>query len=85
MYTINATGNKVEAMSYLDHYPCCIGCPVEKYCGTMVSSVRLCHSYDDSMAEKEKSHALTLSEAAPEEEQMPDEDVELTKIDDPAI
>lgn len=33
---------------YLDHYPCCIGCPVEKYCGTMVDSIRLCNSYNDS-------------------------------------
>ena len=32
-------------MRYLDKYPDCIGCPVEKYCGTMVSSIRLCNSY----------------------------------------
>ena len=48
-------------MSYLDKYPSCIGCPVEKYCGTMVSSIRLCHSCDD----KEDTHVLTLSKAAP--------------------
>lgn len=50
-------------MTYLEKYPNCIGCPVEKYCGTAVSSIRLCHSYNDSVAEKEKSHVLTLSKA----------------------
>ena len=35
-------------MSYLDKYPHCIGCPVTKYCGTMVSSIKLCHSYDET-------------------------------------
>ena len=50
-------------MSYLEHYPNCIGCPVIKYCGTMVASTRLCHSYDDNMASKESQHVLTLSEA----------------------
>ena len=50
-------------MTYLEKYPNCIGCPVEKYCGTAVSSIRLCHSYKDSAAEKEKSHVLTLSKA----------------------
>ena len=55
-------------MTYLEKYPNCMGCPVEKYCGTAVSSIRLCHSYDDSMAEKEKNHVLTLSKAASAEE-----------------
>lgn len=32
-------------MSYLDAYPACQGCPVSKYCGTMVSCIRLCNSY----------------------------------------
>ena len=32
-------------MRYIDKYPNCIGCPVEKYCGTMVSSIKLCNSY----------------------------------------
>jgi hypothetical protein len=47
-------------MSYLDKYPDCAGCPVSKYCGTMVSSIRLCHSCDD----KNDAHVLTLSKAA---------------------
>ena len=64
-------------MTYLDKYPNCNGCPVEKYCGTMVSSVRLCHSYDDSMAEKEKSHALILSKAAPMTEEQIEERLEM--------
>jgi hypothetical protein len=34
-------------MSYLDKYPECVGCPVAKYCGTMVSSIRLCNSYNN--------------------------------------
>ena len=46
-------------MSYLDKYPDCAGCPVSKYCGTMVSSIRLCHSCDDK-----DTHVLTLSKAA---------------------
>lgn len=32
---------------YLDHYPDCVGCPVAKYCGTMVGSIRLCNSYNE--------------------------------------
>ena len=60
-------------MSYLGKYPHCIGCPVEKYCGTMVSSTRLCHSNDDSMAEKESKSVLTMvkdeNEAAVEGEE----------------
>ena len=52
-------------MKYIDVYKNCIGCPVEKYCGTAVSSIRLCHSYNDATAENQKaSHVLTLSEAA---------------------
>ena len=31
-------------MKYIDKYPNCIGCPVSKWCGTAVSSVRLCNS-----------------------------------------
>lgn len=52
-------------MTYFDKYPNCINCPVDKYCGTAVSSIRLCQSYNDSIAEKEKSHILTLSKATP--------------------
>ena len=40
-------------MSYFDEYPGCINCPVSQYCGTVVSSVKLCHSYNDSIMEKE--------------------------------
>lgn len=39
-------------MSYLDKYPGCIGCPVSKYCGTMISSIRLCHSCDEPSVEE---------------------------------
>lgn len=34
-------------MRYLDKYPNCVGCPVEKYCGTMISSIKLCNSYEE--------------------------------------
>ena len=55
--------------TYYDKYHC-INCPVEKYCGTMVSCIRLCHSYNDATAENQKaSHVLTLSEAAPDLEE----------------
>ena len=37
-------------MTYYDKYHC-VNCPVDKYCGTMVSSIKLCHSYNDSMEE----------------------------------
>ena len=33
-------------MRYIDVYKNCRGCPVYKYCGTMVSSIRLCNSYN---------------------------------------
>lgn len=39
-------------MSYLDHYPECSGCPVAKYCGTAVQSLRLCNSYNDKTADQ---------------------------------
>ena len=32
-------------MTFLDKYKDCRICPVRKYCGTMVSSIRLCNSY----------------------------------------
>lgn len=35
-------------MSYLEKYPKCTGCPVSKYCGTMISSTRLYNSYESS-------------------------------------
>ena len=43
-------------MTYLDKYPSCIGCPVYQYCGTAVSSTKLCHSY------KEEDDIETLAE-----------------------
>lgn len=33
-------------MAYIDKYPGCNGCPVAKYCGTIISSIKLCNSYD---------------------------------------
>ena len=35
-------------MKYLDKYPNCIGCPVSKYCGTMIGSISLCNSYQEN-------------------------------------
>lgn len=35
-------------MTYLDQHPHCKGCPVSQYCGTMVSSIKLCNSYKDT-------------------------------------
>lgn len=49
-------------MSYLDKYPDCLGCPVTKYCGTVVGSIKLCNSYNDSM-QQESAHLLLLSKA----------------------
>lgn len=40
-------------MSYLDKYPGCVGCPVEVYCGTVVSCFRLCNSYDNKEEQKD--------------------------------
>lgn len=34
-------------MRYIDKYPNCNRCPVYKYCGTVVSSIKLCNSYKD--------------------------------------
>ena len=33
--------------TYLDVYPHCEGCPVQEYCGTMVSTFNMCNSYPD--------------------------------------
>lgn len=30
----------------LDQYPHCIRCPMSKYCGTVVSSIKLCCNVD---------------------------------------
>lgn len=35
-------------MTYLDIYEDCAGCPVSKYCGTIVSSIKLCKSYENN-------------------------------------
>lgn len=35
-------------MKYLDKYPNCVGCPVSKYCGIMIGSIRLCNSYQEN-------------------------------------
>lgn len=43
-------------MKYLDKYPHCNGCPVYKYCGTMISSVRLCNSYEENFKENKGSN-----------------------------
>ena len=47
-------------MSYYEKYHC-VGCPVEKYCGTVVSCTRLCHSYKES--EEDSTPILTLSKS----------------------
>lgn len=54
-------------MTYYDKFHC-INCPVDKYCGTVVGSIKLCLSYNDSIAQKENHHLLTLSKAATAEE-----------------
>ena len=40
-------------MKYLDKYPSCKGCPVSSFCGTMVSSSRLCNSYENKEEQKD--------------------------------
>ena len=35
-------------MTYFDVYPDCRGCPVKRYCGTMISCTKLCRSYGSS-------------------------------------
>ena len=44
-------------MRYLDKYPGCMGCPVSNYCGTMISSIRLCHSYSEPSIEEIDAYA----------------------------
>ena len=51
-----------QLMTYYEKYHC-NGCPVEKYCGTMVSCSRLCHSYNDDIAVKESASVLTMSKS----------------------
>ena len=64
-------------MTYLDKYPNCNGCPVEKYCGTAVGSIKLCHSYNDAAIDNEKTYVLTLSNAAPMTEEQIEEKLEM--------
>ena len=33
-----------KGTTMLDIYPHCVGCPREKYCGTMISSYRCCNN-----------------------------------------
>lgn len=41
-------------MRYLDVYKNCNGCPVSKYCGTAVGSIKLCNSYNDQPVETDE-------------------------------
>ena len=45
-------------MTYYDKYHC-NGCPVEKYCGTVVGCIKLCHSYKEE--KEDSSPVLTLA------------------------
>lgn len=47
-------------MSYLDVYKDCRRCPVEKYCGTMVQSTRLCRSYSDNSTQEDTDTTDTI-------------------------
>ena len=65
-------------MRYIDKYPGCRGCPVIKYCGTMVGSIRLCNSYKDEASEgEEKRHVLSLSYATPTESDYIESKIEM--------
>lgn len=48
VYALFRAVRKWIIMTYLDKYPNCEGCPVYKYCGTMVGSIRLCNSYEQN-------------------------------------
>ena len=43
-------------MRYIDVYKDCVGCPVKKYCGTMVGSIRLCNSYELNNRQNENNN-----------------------------
>ena len=47
-------------MRYLDHYPNCIGCPVSKWCGTAISSIRICNSYEDNTQNQDNYETRTI-------------------------
>jgi hypothetical protein len=57
-------------MRYIDKYPGCVRCPVEQYCGTMVSSIKLCNSY------KEQTYDEYLDSLTPEEFKKHCEDID---------
>lgn len=59
-------------MTYYDKFHC-INCPVDKFCGTAVSAIKLCQSLNDSVAQMESQHVLTLSRAAIAEEEAIEE------------
>ena len=40
----------------LDKYPNCIGCPVFKYCGTIVASTTLCNTDNINMTTIQSVH-----------------------------
>ena len=61
-------------MKYIDKYPHCNGCPVEKYCGTMVSCTRLCNSYKEP---NESGKTFMAISSMPDEE----EDYVISKIE----
>ena len=48
---------KYIIMAYLDKYPNCSGCPVSEYCGTAVSSIRLCNSYEENESKKQSNNS----------------------------
>lgn len=45
----------MKKKTYLDVHPNCISCPVEKYCGTMTQSTKLCNSYEERTINKKDS------------------------------
>lgn len=42
-------------MNFLEKYGSCDKCPVEKFCGTMCMSVRLCNSYEEEETPEEET------------------------------
>ena len=50
-----------SSMKYIDKYPNCVGCPIMKYCGTMVSTAKACNSYGNVSTEEIKPTVLNGS------------------------
>ena len=48
-------------MTYYEKYHC-INCPVDKFCGTVVSATRLCNSYNEETNGSDKAHTLVIYE-----------------------